>query len=322
MHQQAFSLRKILVATDFSEAATAALRQAELLAERAGAELTVAHVLTDLAWAVESTSFEAHWRVPPAAIHRAEHRLRHQAEERLTELAAPARAAGRTVHTTVLVGTPFVELIRLVQRDGHDLVVAGTRGLSAVRRILVGSTAERLVRKCPCPVWIVKPGHEGLPRKLLLAVDFSEVSGKAATVATGLAALCQCPLCVLHVLQLPEPSVVLVPEGLPGGDISQQRRAMRRAASKHLSVFVDTHVPAGLTVQSRLVVGTPWRAIPAMARREGADLLVLGSVGRGGVPGFLIGNTAEKVLRRADQALLTVKPDGFISPVQGEAAVA
>jgi nucleotide-binding universal stress UspA family protein len=314
MKPQPFKLRKLLVATDFSEHAAAALGRAVWLAEQTGAEITVAHVIADAASAVEGTSFEGHWRVPPADISKAERKLRRQARERLAKWIDPVLLPRKRCGVVFPAGVPFVEIIRTVQRDKFDLVLAGTRGLSGLKRLFVGSTAERLVRKCPCPVWIEKAEHQWPLRSILVPVDFSDASAKGLGWAALLADLCGCPLDVLHVIAPPDE------EGLPEDtselDTRVQRRRVRQAASGRLAAFVSAHVPAGTEVQERLALGTPWKMIALAARRTDAGLIVLGSVGRTGIPGFLIGNTAEKVLRLSGRSILTVKPDGFVSPIR------
>jgi universal stress protein E len=301
-----FSLRKILVATDFSKNATPALRQAVYLADRTKAEVILVHVIADVASAVEGTSFEAHWRIPPADIQKAERKLRLQTGQRLDEEIAVYRSPGRKLSTETLVGVPFVEIIRTVQKKRADLVVAGTRGLSRLKGFLVGSTSERLVRKCPCPVWIVKAGQKTPPRALLVPLDYSEVSGKSLQLAAFLVGRFDCSLNVLHVL---DPSTELA-------DLRLKRRDVRESAAKRLGDFVRANVPGGMAFKELIAVGTPWQRIGVMARRLDIDLIVMGSLGRTGIPGFLIGNTAEKVLRHWDQSLITLKPDGFATPVQ------
>jgi nucleotide-binding universal stress UspA family protein len=147
------ALNHILVATDFSAHSQAALAQAIDLADRTKATLTVVHVITQVARAVPGTSFEGHWRIPAAELKKAERKLRMLADQQLADAIAPHRSPGRKVGTETLVGVPFVEIIKLVQKKRIDLVLAGTLGRSGIKRLLVGSTAERLVRKCPCPVW-------------------------------------------------------------------------------------------------------------------------------------------------------------------------
>lgn len=309
------SFRKILVATDFSEHAGAALGRAVSLAERTGAAVSVLHVVDHVISQVPGTSFAGHWRIAPAEVRKAEKRLRKESEERLGDWTAPFRKTGVTLRTETVVGTAFIEIIRAVLRQKSDLLLAGTRGLGALHRLLVGSTAERLIRKCPCPVWIVHPEHEWPIRRILVPVDLTEVSGKCLNLAATLAQFWKCEVQAFYVLNEPaaEASIEMI-QGR-GTSLAQQRRDYRQAAADHLHEFVAAHTPAGIEVEERLAVGHAWRMIGLSANRIDASLIVMGSVARTGISGLLIGNTAEKVLRNCDRSLLTVKPDGFVSPV-------
>jgi nucleotide-binding universal stress UspA family protein len=316
MPTQEFPFHNILVATDFSEHAGAALGRAVDLAEKSGATIKVVHVVTGADWAVPGTSFAGHWRVPPAEIRKAEKRLRQQAEKRLAAWVAPFDKDNVELRSEVRVGIAFVEIIRAVRKDKHDLVLAGTRGLSGIGAMLVGSTAERLVRKCPCPVWVVKPQHEWPLRSILAPVDLTATSGKALEIASAVAKRARCPLTVLHVFNFSSQEIVTLPEAIAGLDLRAQRRALRQAAAKQLSHFVTRHVPQGIRVAQQLGVGDPWQVIVRAAEKLDSGLIVMGSVGRTGIPGFFIGNTGEKVLRHCDRSILAVKPDGFVSPVK------
>jgi nucleotide-binding universal stress UspA family protein len=307
--------RNVLVATDFSEVAAAALGRAAALADDPAVKLTVLHVVTDVAGVVPGTSFAGHWRIPPGELHHAEEKLRHQATERLGAWLAPFVRPGREVWSEVRVGVPFVEIIRAVLKNQHDLVIAGTRGQMLLGRFLVGSTAERLVRKCPCPVWVVHPRHEWPVRSVLAPIDLTEVSGKSFRLACALGQMAAAPVTALYVFNFPSAEVVTLPVGVAELGPPPTRQAVRRQAADQLNAFVKEHAPAGMPVKQQLGVGYPWRVITQAAGRLDAGLIVMGSVGRRGIPGFLIGNTAEKVLRHCDRSILTVKPDGFVSPV-------
>jgi nucleotide-binding universal stress UspA family protein len=306
--------RKILVAIDFSEPSAAALIRAVSLAEKNNAEITLLHVLTHIGDAVEGTSFEGHWRMPPAELRRAEERLRQEADDRLEAWMRP-HVQANLLRKQIVDGAPFVEIIRAVLREQYDLVVAGTRGLSPVSRFLVGSTAERLVRKCPCPVWIVGTEHDGPLHSILVPVDFSDTSALCLQTASVLGQAFGSVINALHVLYLPRVNGLVLPEAADV-DLRRYRREARRAAAKFLDNFVASHTLAGVSVKQHLAVGNPWKMIDSAAKRTAADVIVMGTVGRGGIAGLLIGNTAEKVLRVSGRSLLAVKPEGFVSPVR------
>ncbi|HWB12629.1 MAG TPA: universal stress protein [Pirellulales bacterium] len=307
---------KILVATDFSDGACSALAQAVWLAKLIGAEVTLAHAIP-LTRDTMATFASNPWYVA-ANAEEIEHRLRHAADRRLREAIAPYRGQGVDLGYKTLWGTPFIEVIHAVQEEGFDLVVAGTRGLSAVSRFFIGSTATRLVRKCPSPVWTVRQGAPEGVRTLLATTDFSEVSRKSVRLAADLARRTGGSLHVLHVdTAASEYGLELFAD--EEVQASAQRRRRRRKLVEQVREFVRE---LELPVEAKIVVetGDAWRRILTTARRLSADLTVMGTLARGGVAGMVIGNTAEKVLHAASGSLLAIKPDGFVSPVPARAS--
>ncbi len=148
------AIRTILFATDFSDASEAALDYAKTLAEAFGSSLHVLHVLEDLAahaWTTE---------VYVAALPGVHEEMERQARERLEAVLTPDE---RKRHRAVLVlrtGSPFVEIVRYAREERADLIVLGTHGRGAIAHMLLGSVAERVVRKAHCPVLTVRQGEQ------------------------------------------------------------------------------------------------------------------------------------------------------------------
>jgi nucleotide-binding universal stress UspA family protein len=316
MPSEKLPFHDILVATDFSEHAGAALGRAIDIAEATGAAVSAVHVVSDVTSTVPGTSFAGHWRIPPGDIKKAEKELCRQAEKRLAAWITPFRKQAPKLRTEVLVGVPFVEIIRVVRKQKYDLVLAGTRGLSTVGRMLVGSTAERLVRNCPCPVWIVKPQHEWPVHSILVPLNCTRASSKILEIACAMAQYARSKLTVLHVLNVPTAEVAPLPKAVAAMDVRSQRKFLRQAAATELNELVTRYASPLTGIVQQLGIGNPWQVIVRTANRLDAGLIVMGTVGRTGIPGFIIGNTAEKVLRHCDRSILAVKPDGFVSPVR------
>jgi universal stress protein E len=249
-------------------------------------------------------------------IDRFERALRAQADAKLEALLTPHQSRAIKIRYETLLGVPPAELIRAVLKDGHDLVLSGSRGMSPIKRFVLGSTSERLVRLCPCPVWVVK-ATQGAPLKsVLVATDFSEASSKALQIGSLLATKAEAQLEVLHVCE-ELTAIDELPDRETTAALKRGRRSrLMRAAKERLEEFIKLHIPEAAKPRMRLSHGAGPQAITAEVRRSHADLLVMGSVGRTGIPGFFTGNTAEKVLRTCDNSILTVKPDGFVSPIQ------
>lgn len=148
-------LERILVPTDFSDYSKTALTYGCELANRFDAALHMLHVLEEFqALTPESGMLLAGDYLQD---------LKQAAERELAKLPDPQWFTGGEARTTRCVrqGTPFVEVIRYAREHEIDLVVIGTHGRSGLSHVLMGSVAERVVRKAPCPVLTVRPGqHE------------------------------------------------------------------------------------------------------------------------------------------------------------------
>ena len=144
-------LERILVPTDFSETAQHALDYARDLAQMFGAEVHLLHVVPDpvaQGWAGEATGL-----VIPDLLKTWEA----DSEKRLSEI----RLEGVPVERVTAVGHDFMEILQYAGGNGIDLIVMGTHGRGAVKHMLLGSVAEKVVRKAPCPVLTVRhPGYE------------------------------------------------------------------------------------------------------------------------------------------------------------------
>lgn len=137
----------LLHATDFSPGADAARREAMHLAQALGAELLLAHVVEDILVAAD---------LPVAELDRVYEAQAAWAERELGARAAEAREAGLPTRTLLLRGAPAAAIVRAAESERASLIVMGTRGRSGVRRLLLGSVAERVVRTAPCPVLTVR----------------------------------------------------------------------------------------------------------------------------------------------------------------------
>jgi nucleotide-binding universal stress UspA family protein len=148
-------LKRILAATDFSDCSEHALRYACEFAEAFTAELHLLHVSELLAAAYSE------FGIGYVGVQNLEADLRHGAEAKLNTLPSSQWRDKLAVARAVLMGTPFLEIVRYAKDHDIDLIVVGTHGRGAVAHMLMGSTAEKVVRKAPCPVLTVRPeAHE------------------------------------------------------------------------------------------------------------------------------------------------------------------
>jgi nucleotide-binding universal stress UspA family protein len=244
-------------------------------------------------------------------------------EAKIEAEVASIRKAGIKVEVEILFGKAFVEIIREVLRNGHDLVMktAHQRGLLH----LVDHTAIELLRNCPCPVELVRPTSRRRHSRILACIhpvpgdsEQEAINRKVMELAIWLAERDDAELHVVHAWHA-------FAEGPLRGHTGVRRRelqkyiASQRTASRHL---LDDFL-AGFKVELghgclHLVKGDPAVVIPRLAEKQRISLVVMGTVARSGIAGMVIGNTAEKVAGKLESSLLAVKPDDFICPIRIE----
>lgn len=302
--------QKILVATDFSPCSDAALDQAVWLARQTGARIVLAHTLPDLRQLVTTLPVEARRDFFYGDGDLFDKEVRRESDVKLQQAIGKLNAPEIDIAFETLLGTPYFEITHAVQQEGYDLVLAGTRGLSEWKQFFVGSTARRLVRNCPSSVWIVKDDHRGSLKVVLATTDFSDSSLKAVKEGLRVAQLAQSEFHLLHIIEeLDEELIKRTPHGSP------MRKDINDYARQRLESFVRLLETDPDRVHLHLSLGTAWQEIARTAQHLGADLVVIGTLGRTGVTRLLLGNTAEKVLETCDSSILAVKPDGYVSPV-------
>jgi len=303
--------KNILFVFDESLDNDAALDRAVGLATRNEATLTLVHAL------------EAEPQVDAAAP--GWNDLVRDWRNQLEAVAAPLAARGLNVAVEVVSGLPFREIITLVQRGGFDLVVKAA-GLPGGPRDLVFTSLDlHLMRKCPCPVWIHRQtARNGNYGRIMAAIDVSDTSprGQAMTrfvldLATSLGQQDDSDVHIVHAWSsVGERMSRAARRGLlPTVEIERDVEDEGRQRQVLFRDAVAPYLELPARFQLHLVHGEPRDVLPLFARDREVDLIVMGTLARTGVPGFFIGNTAEDVLRQVESSVLTLKPEGFVSPV-------
>ena len=243
---------------------------------------------------------------------------------------------GLEVRQKILTGAPFLELIREVLRNAHDLLIKDTGSHAWLNRLLAGDDMH-LLRKCPCPVWLIKPGAPRAFKRILAAVDVDDFYPQEEMETRHLlnvqilqraASLALSEFAELHIVHAWD-SVTELAEALPyssfpservGYSVEEERRKHERLLEELVrTVKAENSATRDaldyLTPVTHIVKGSPRKHIPALAKRLEIDCVVLGTVARTGVRGFVMGNTAETILGQIDCSVLAVKPRGFLTPV-------
>ncbi len=287
--------RKLLVATDFSDCARIAEDAAIAWAKRSGGELHWIHALE-----VPLPVFEPYAvAVPEATIGAA----RDMAVQKLGEAAKRAEAAGVS-GTTHLGEVPAAYSVADRAKElSADLVVIGTHGHAGLRRAVLGSVAEKVVKLAPCSVLTVKGDKAAPPpRKIIVGVDFADDGHSAVKAAAALAADLGASLRLVHALELRIPFVTPYEVTIPDGVIeAAQEEAKRRLAE--IAAELDASIPTTCNVRS----SPPHLALSEAAQEDDTDLIVTGSRGLTGIKHALLGSVAERTVRTAPCSVWTVR---------------
>lgn len=303
--------QNILVPTDFTPIAEQAVEQACWLGEKSHGRVVLFHALPDIRTMVHSATFNARMDLLEGEGEVFIREVSRDSDAKLDKIIFHRGKTSAQLTRETAVGEPYVEIIRAVKKRSHDLVVVGAGNTADWRHRILGGTASRLVRKCPSSVWVVKTDSPFPPRKVLVPIDYSKVSHKAMLEA---AEICRVSGAELHLLHVVDSSDVVddLLSKIPKGQEMQSE--MERYASQKLE-SIEKEFLGDLPVVRHLEWGTPWKVISKLLGESSFDLIAMGTVGRGGVSGLLLGNTAERILTMSPCSVLTVKPDGFQSPI-------
>ena len=298
-----FAPRSILCYVAPGEGYSDGVHRAALEARRSGASLTLLGVVEPLPRLLAQLT---------RGVARLGDLLRARQSEELEALAHDMRRQDLAADWVLREGRPADEIVRQVVEHEHDLVFKLAQGEGGQ---VLGSTARQLVRKCPCAVWIVKPGPRRR-RHVVAAVDPQgdvelqrRILGAARDVARGLGAR----LSLVHAWELP--SAHLLAARMQPDDYAQLVEAIRSDARERLDLLLANTEGALADERVELLEGHHAPALLEFLREARGDLLVLGTLSRSGLAGLILGNTAERVLSSVDSSVLVLKPEGFVSPI-------
>lgn len=229
------------------------------------------------------------------------------------------------VDVIVNVGDPAVEITRQVIRDQHDLVIKSANGQGQYGP-LFGGVAKSLMRICPCPVWVLKPEIHGEFDRVVAAIDVEAADKTHQNLNRNILEL------AFSIAQRENAELHIV----AAWELWMEKALRRRAGDAEVDAALAIHKTrvrravdellqapwaSAEGVEVHLMQGTAASVVQHVVQEVEADLLVMGTVCRTSVAGFLIGNTAETVLSEIDCSLLALKPAGFVSPVELEQGV-
>ena len=296
------TIDQVIWTTDFSEAANRGLSYGVPLARHFQANLCACHVL----FVPRSTTMFGD--VPLYSDSRRD-QLRGEAQGQLEKLVA---GLPLPCEALVVEGNVADEIARLAEERGAGLVIVATHGASGVKRLVLGSVAERLIRIAPCPLLVLSaaarqapPGQppEALFRRILVGCDFSPDGDLAVAFGFQLAQEFQSELHLVHVIE---------PAGY-GADIIQKALGenlgdlIRRRARENLAERIPDGAADWCTPRTALLEGGAHQELTAYAQRSQVDLVVLGVRGMNLLESLLVGSTTDRVIRSAACPVLAVR---------------
>jgi nucleotide-binding universal stress UspA family protein len=272
--------KKILCPVDLYKPASRAFDYAAKLAANYGAALHLLHVVVPVLPPADAAGFTA-----------ADITARREKEAKRTLKKMKERMGDRApVSTEVRVGDVDSQILSSIHKGAVDLVVMGTHAHRGFERLVMGSTAERMIRRCPVPMIIMGPARKrsATPpdiRRILVTTDFSEGTAEAVDYALSIAQECQAKLTLLHVL----PDIANV--------AGKYRDSLIRGIETQLQKLIPDEALNWCDAATRVETGLPFKRIPTIVRSGKFDLLVMNIHGKSLLDRALLGSTAERSLR-------------------------
>ena len=277
--------------------------------ERAGASLTILNVFEEPSKSVSTYFSSQHKELQKLVVESHEAKVAEEMAGNDIDLGKMKRE--------IRWGKDFIETIKLVIKNKYDLVISASQEPSGTP----DSTAMHLMRKCPCPVWIHRGDLWRGAVRILAAINTSDTSEenqklnqKIVDHSTRLTEILRGHLHIVTCWSGYMESVLTSPrfsEKERLGYLEYERRQTEKAFE---ALLAGSNLKE--SVKGKTIHGDPASIIPQYAAEQKMDIVVMGSVARAGIPGLLVGNTAEKIVSTLENSILAIKPDGFVSPVK------
>lgn len=270
-------IRTLVAPSDGSETSAASLAVAEAMAERHGADLHVLHV--------EIVSPSGHGALAPDTV------------------TADDLGGRKRLDVTRRAPSPGAAIVEYAAEVSADAIVMGTHGRSGWDRVVLGSTAEYVLRRAPCSVLTVGPQAAPFAQGPVLAsVEFGDAEAGVIETAAGLAHHAGTRLIAFHAV---EPLILPAPYAVEMGALGTD--TLINDAKEALDERLETRISLPLARESVIRSGSAMVEILDLARERGAGLIVQGSHGRTGIGRALLGSVAEAVAKRATCPVLTLR---------------
>lgn len=315
--------KNILLVLEDADFSSPAAQRALHLAESNNAALTVVDVIGNTPILSTSSSVNLD-RIKNEMI-----------DERYREIEQYIAATSPDINVKirVLTGKDFIVIIRYVLKNKCDLVIKAVDQESRLSSMFFGSLDLRLLRKCPCPVWLIKSEKKQKNNRILAAVQLEHyddkkqldaLNSKIMQISSSLAYTDEAELHIVNAWVVFEGGRLAKKLSKQYRDdveqwVAEQRSSMHEAQQYFKREFEQHLRSEGieeLKCTFHFVEGLAEEVIVSLADRLAVDLIVMGTVARTDLAGLLIGNTSEAILNQIDSSVLAIKPAGFVSPVE------
>lgn len=294
-------LEKILLATDFSKHSEVALARAVDIATAFHSSILAVYCMPDLAFVPSASEFG----LPYNDYVLMQEEFGREAAHSMEEYIGGTITKGIPIQSKILIGDPHYEISQMAGKEHFDLVVAGRSGHTGWDEFFLGSTSRGLIHQSPTSVLAVSDKWTQTLTTILVCTDFSELSKDTVVSAIAMAEKWGAKLHLLHVIDMSDTPSKHSARLQSHATI---RQSVNDYARSRMEAFVKSLEWGATQPESHLSWGTPWRETCQLAEKIEADLVVVGNAGRRGLQGFVLGNTAERILNHCKLSVLAVKP--------------
>ncbi|MCG8581377.1 MAG: universal stress protein, partial [Bacteroidales bacterium] len=279
-------LQNILVTIDFSESSEYVLENSIRLAKKFNSQISLLHVVADRHMSAKMDKF-----------------IDDTVKSQLDKIASEIEEAGVDLKNIIIEhGVPFEKIIEEVQINDYNLLVAGSLAKPDNESFKLGTTVEKLIRKNPIPIWVVKPEPLRKIKKILCPVDFSDASHRALNNAITLAQSYKAELFIQHIY----PSVSISPMWMEM-DYEEEKKNLKLAQEAEFDEFLAQFNMKSVAYKKVTNEGVDYQEILKFISENKIDLLLMGTTGKTGLSRILMGSTTTKVTRELPCSFITTK---------------
>ncbi|KLV04133.1 Universal stress protein family 1 [Photobacterium aquae] len=222
----------------------------------------------------------------------------------------------------IRIGVPFIEIVKEANASHSSLVIIDSHRANKTDACKRGSNTLHLMRKSAVPIWSIST-HSQPVKQVVAAIDlanqdYQEFNAKIVDLAVEFCSVTGAELTLVHAWRLESEGFLRKWSGYEDLDIALLSQQMRSERLERLKSLLIPYENSPIVKHIKLLEGETREVLPRYVATSDTDLVILGSLSRTGIAGFLMGNTAESMLNTMSCSVITLKPDSFVSPVVGE----